>query len=254
MKKFYNAIVFLGLLIFIISCNEEDPLLPLPEVDFRTNPEIVEVGVEVTFENLTTNASSYRWDFGDGQISEETNPKITYEASGNYTVKLVAFTDDNQKDSVTQEINVGERIMVELYINDVPFINSEGADWDDPTGLPDSTKYPDLMLFLGPTEDPEFLNTIITFPVTDLEPTFLPIIYTITGEDPLILTDEEWVIQFIDYDGVDINDLQLEDLELMGSFTFNPVQIATSAINEDGEGIMQLSAAQFSVDILFQIE
>ena len=63
MKKFYNIIGLLGVLILIISCNEEDPLLPLPGINFSTDPELIEVGKDVVFENMTTNASSYKWDF-----------------------------------------------------------------------------------------------------------------------------------------------------------------------------------------------
>ena len=49
MKRFYNLLGFLILLTVIISCNEEDPLLPLPEINFSTDPEIIEVGKDVVF-------------------------------------------------------------------------------------------------------------------------------------------------------------------------------------------------------------
>lgn len=41
-------------------------------------------------ENLSTHASHYYWDFGDGHTSEEENPSHTYTASGTYTVRLIA--------------------------------------------------------------------------------------------------------------------------------------------------------------------
>lgn len=43
-----------------------------------------------TFTNQSQNATSYLWDFGDGETSTETNPVHTFAAPGNYTVKLTA--------------------------------------------------------------------------------------------------------------------------------------------------------------------
>jgi len=254
MMKFYKLIGVLILLILFIGCSDEDPLLPLPEVNFRTNPEIIEVGIPVVFENLTTNASSYEWDFGDGQTSTAISPIITYEESGPYTVKLVAITDDDQRDSLSMDIDVGERVMKELYINDIPFYNQENNDWDDPTGLPDSTKYPDLILLFGPEDSDNPDDLIITLPVVDLAPFDMPIYYTLEGGDPYVLTDEDWVLEFYDFDGDDIENAQNEDFEIMGGATFNPVTIPTSTVNEDGEGLIQLSFNQFSIYIVFQIE
>ncbi len=47
----------------------------------------------VDFTNLSLNAASYSWDFGDGDGSQDVNPSHTYAASGNYTVTLTAFND-----------------------------------------------------------------------------------------------------------------------------------------------------------------
>ena len=254
MIKVYKLIAALALFILMIGCSDEDPLLPIPKVNFRTGTDILEVGKPVLFENLTTNASTYQWDFGDGQTSTQINPTITYDERGTYSVKLVAFTDDNQSDSLSMEIDVGERVMKELYIYNVPFINGKGEDWDDPTGLPDSTKYPDLMLLIGPFDSSDPSELIITYPIDDLAPLDLPVFFTISGGDPIILTNEDWVMEFYDFDGEDIDNPQNEDFELMSSITFNPVTFPTSVVNEEGEGFIQISGTLISVDIVFQIE
>ncbi len=49
--------------------------------------------VDVNFTNLSTNAVSYVWDFGDGSTSTETDPSHTYGDPGVYTVTLVAEVD-----------------------------------------------------------------------------------------------------------------------------------------------------------------
>ncbi|TAE53196.1 MAG: PKD domain-containing protein, partial [Bacteroidetes bacterium] len=40
--------------------------------------------------NSSEYSTRYLWDFGDGGISEETNPVYTYNAPGEYTIRLIA--------------------------------------------------------------------------------------------------------------------------------------------------------------------
>ncbi len=47
-------------------------------------------GFVATFTNSSTNASTYSWNFGDGNTSTLTNPVHTYTADGTYTVVLTA--------------------------------------------------------------------------------------------------------------------------------------------------------------------
>lgn len=254
MKRLYKLIGFLGLLAFIMACNQEDPLLPLPVIDFSTDPELIEVGKDVRFENMTTNASSYKWDFGDGRTSTDISPIIQFDEGGSYTVTLIAYTNDNQSDSLSREIDVLERRMTALGVNSIPFVNANGEDWDDPTGLPDSTKYPDFILAIGPTDDPQLERLIVTPTLVDLAPFELPIGFTLNpGGDPYILTNEDWELTFIDLDpNEDPN--QDPEFEIMEVITFNPVLIPTSSVNEDGEGFVQISIGQYSIDLLFQLE
>ncbi|HEX5003425.1 MAG TPA: PKD domain-containing protein [Bacteroidia bacterium] len=58
----------------------------------------------VQFTNTSTNASSYFWDFGNGNFSTAVNPSNVYLNAGAYTVKLVAYGAGNSADSV---INTG---------------------------------------------------------------------------------------------------------------------------------------------------
>jgi hypothetical protein len=49
------------------------------------------IGNAVSFINTSTSASSYLWDFGDGNTSQLPNPIHTYTNSGQYMTKLIAF-------------------------------------------------------------------------------------------------------------------------------------------------------------------
>ena len=66
--------------------------VPTPNFSFVTNPDCD--NNTVNFTNNSTNATSYIWDLGDGTFSSDVNPVHTYTASGNYLVKLTAFTGD----------------------------------------------------------------------------------------------------------------------------------------------------------------
>ena len=61
--------------------------------------------LSVSFINTSTNAKSYKWEFGDGKTSTDKNPNHTYTKEGNYTVKLTA-TNVTKSNTITQTITI----------------------------------------------------------------------------------------------------------------------------------------------------
>jgi hypothetical protein len=61
-------------------------LLNAPDAVFS----FLENGLEVTFVNESSSATSYLWSFGDGETSAEQNPVHIYPAAGVYKVTLIA--------------------------------------------------------------------------------------------------------------------------------------------------------------------
>lgn len=59
----------------------------------------------VSFSNLSTHATSYSWDFGDGSSSDETAPTHIYESAGTYNIVLTA-TQCGQSHTVSIPVNI----------------------------------------------------------------------------------------------------------------------------------------------------
>lgn len=60
----------------------------------------------VTFNNTSTNSTSYTWDFGDGATANTTSATHTYANNGIYVVKLIGRSEC-KVDSIMQQVNVG---------------------------------------------------------------------------------------------------------------------------------------------------
>ncbi len=74
---------------------------PLPSLAFTPKPDTIYLPGEILFNNLSTGAIDYLWDFGDGNISSEINPKHEYTEEGNYTVTLIGTTADGCIDTLS---------------------------------------------------------------------------------------------------------------------------------------------------------
>ena len=76
-------------------------LTPIAKFTYSKN------GLTVKFINSSTNAQSYKWEFGDGQTSTETNPSHTYTNYETYSVKLTAI-NGSKSNSYTQSLTLTE--------------------------------------------------------------------------------------------------------------------------------------------------
>ena len=76
-----------------------------PSVGFT--PEQSETNyLEYSFTNSSTGATSYLWDFGDGNTSTEESPTHVYDTHDIYTVTLTATNDANLSASLSQTIDI----------------------------------------------------------------------------------------------------------------------------------------------------
>lgn len=92
--KIFSLILLAGFVLtlaFLPSCNDEEIEVP----DASTVADFTYVADNgfmapstVNFTNKSLRATSYNWDFGNGQTSTEENPAVTYDQPGSYTVTL----------------------------------------------------------------------------------------------------------------------------------------------------------------------
>ncbi len=80
--KKYCWVIF-AISLFLMSCAK-------PVANFTFADEKKEAPAMVQFENLSQNAETYEWDFGDGNFSTGESPEHRYNSSGNYLVQLKA--------------------------------------------------------------------------------------------------------------------------------------------------------------------
>ncbi|MBL7802843.1 MAG: S8 family serine peptidase [Saprospiraceae bacterium] len=79
-------------------------VLGFPAANFGASVD----GLNVSFNNLSQNAASYLWDFGDGATSTEASPTHTYAGGGAYNVKMQAINEcKTVTDSMLIALTVG---------------------------------------------------------------------------------------------------------------------------------------------------
>ena len=90
MKAF--VLFILGIFTLAASCNKNNGGSPsnTPSAKFSISGYEVATPCTITFINISTNATAYEWDFGDGSTSIQSNPTHTYSFAGSYLLTLKA--------------------------------------------------------------------------------------------------------------------------------------------------------------------
>jgi len=102
----------------------------VPKAAFDASPTIpiaASVPLTVSFTNLSNNADSYLWDFGDGTTSTLTNPQHQYTKKGSFTVKLTA----TNKGVCSNTVSLGKLVLrydVTVFIPNTFTPNNDGIN------------------------------------------------------------------------------------------------------------------------------
>lgn len=83
---------------------------------------------KLTIENQSEGAFSYRWDFGDGNESTETNPQYQYNDEGNYTITLFVNENTLCSDQKAHAVTIDERRDPTIKLYNVFTPNGDGIN------------------------------------------------------------------------------------------------------------------------------
>jgi PKD repeat protein len=108
MKKIFYFTLFFSLI--LISCEKS------PVAVFHTDTLEPEVGQDVIFYNDSQDAERFNWDFGDGFISTEANPRHSFNATGTYEVILTAISKSDIEDKASITLNVLVPTLLEITV------------------------------------------------------------------------------------------------------------------------------------------
>jgi len=115
-QKFVLSTLFM-LAVITFSCEENESGIDFIKFESRFVTDVNDR--TVTFDNISTGATSFLWEFGDGTSSNLVNPKKTYEDYGSYTVTLTVRNDAGQSSTSQSDI------LLELDLTPVPVINGD---------------------------------------------------------------------------------------------------------------------------------
>jgi gliding motility-associated-like protein len=100
--------------------------IPGPLAAFSVNPAIAEAEQLVYFMDYSIGATSWQWDFGDGNGSIQQNPTHTYLNPGFYDVYLTVTDDFGCEDETYKELEIIETFVIHIPNSFTP--NNDGIN------------------------------------------------------------------------------------------------------------------------------
>ncbi|HYG04216.1 MAG TPA: PKD domain-containing protein, partial [Chryseosolibacter sp.] len=79
---------------------------PAPEALFMMSSDIGSPDMPFEFENRSKDATSFSWDFGDGNTSPDESTTHSFDAAGAFNVKLIASNDLGCSDSFSRPVTI----------------------------------------------------------------------------------------------------------------------------------------------------
>lgn len=95
----------------------------LPIADFTLVDDTICAGQASSVINNSINASQYNWNFGDGNTGTGANPAHAFALPGDYTIQMIAQTNNNCSDTSYQLIHIDSLPITTFSANSVCFGN-----------------------------------------------------------------------------------------------------------------------------------
>jgi PKD repeat protein len=132
--SFLGKAILLLTVIMFSSCDFEYDIAGTGSIEDLTLPSAAFTAIQnagagpddwqsYNFGNASSSATTYSWDFGNGEVSTDFEPSTVYASEGSYTVTLTA-QDNNEVISVISEVIQVSKPLIPI-IADPELINSE---------------------------------------------------------------------------------------------------------------------------------
>lgn len=102
---------------------ENIPVFDAPTIIFTTQ-SFLDNPLRMQFNNFTSGATSYEWNFGDGNTSSLAQPTHTFSQAGEYLVSLKAISANNCESLFSQIVGVGT-LKPNISLNELHFENKQ---------------------------------------------------------------------------------------------------------------------------------
>ncbi len=160
MKQLFKNAKYIFIFVLALSyvgCEDVENLFPTVTSAF-TYTVNEETGT-VTFINISEDARTYLWDFGDGATSTEINPIKSYSESGTYTVTLKALNEAGASDTSEDQITILIVIPVEPCTEDTAQ-SLDAVDFNLTFETDPSASIASFDAGLSTIANPDFSNTV----------------------------------------------------------------------------------------------
>lgn len=105
--KTITGFFLISFVLLMQACSNKEPDAPKTKANFGATGFDVPAPANITLFNTSSNATSYKWYFGDGTTSTEFSPTHNFSSVGTYFMKLVA-TGPSGADSVCKVLYLGD--------------------------------------------------------------------------------------------------------------------------------------------------
>lgn len=165
MKHPINFIVICVLFFFVTNCSKKEDFKPVPtptpvvvaSLFSFTTPTVAYAPLLIQFSNNSSNATTYKWDFGDGTTDISKEPKHTFESAGTFTVTLTSINGVVENKS-SQTITVLSKDLID--ISDYTVLMEYPSLWDIHT-KPQTPNPPTIPIVRGQKDDWK-IGTLLT--------------------------------------------------------------------------------------------
>jgi PKD repeat protein len=112
-----------------ILISASTPVTPPVSAAFNASAQTAQIGQNVTFTDVSTNATAWAWSFGDGATSTTRNPVHAYAGPGTYTVTLTA-TNAVSSASASKQITVSSLVPYRALVSVATYGGgASGTSW-----------------------------------------------------------------------------------------------------------------------------